>query len=140
MRKISCIALVVLTILVCSAQVFAAHSEFRWPISPQFTHISDIITRLSISAWGEANCIGSVTLYSSSDTVVLTMELQRQDGNGWSTVKFWTSSGSGLPGVYMDNYHWVVRGTYRVRCTARAYSASGSLLEEVSIISRVVTY
>ena len=140
MRKISFAVLVVLTILAFNTQVFAAHSESHGPITPHFTHISAVIAKVSISAWGEANCIGSVTLYSSSNTVVLTMELQKQDGNGWSTVKSWTSSGPGLPGVYMDNYHWVVRGTYRVRCIARAYSASGSLLEEVSVLSHEITY
>lgn len=139
MRKIS-FAVLVLIILSSSVQVFAANSESHGPITPHFTHISAVIAKVSISAWGEANCIGSVTLYSSSNTVVLTMELQKQDGNGWSTVKSWTSSGPGLPGVYMDNYHWVVRGTHRVRCTASAYSASGSLLEEVSILSHMVTY
>lgn len=123
MRKIS-FAVLVLIILSSSVQVFAVNSESHGPITPQFTHISAVIAKVSISAWGEANCIGSVTLYSSSDTVALTMELQRQDGNRWSTVKSWTSSGPGLPGVYMDNHHWAVRGTHRVRCTASAYSVA----------------
>ena len=140
MRKISCTVLIVLTILALNAQVLAAHSDFYGPITPQFTHISHISSRLSIAAWGEADCSGSVALYSSSNTAALTMELQRQDGNGWTTIKSWTSSAPGLPGVYMEQYHWVVRGTYRLRCTARAYSASGALLEEVSMFSNGVTY
>ncbi len=140
MRRISCIVLIVLTILALNAQVFAAHSDFYGPITPQFTHISHISSRLSISAWGEADCSGSVALYSSSNTAALTMELQRQDSNGWSTIKYWTSSAPGLSGVYMERYHWVVRGTYRLLCTARAYSASGALLEEASILSREITY
>jgi len=139
MRKVIYAVLAALTILTFSVKVYAAHSELHGPISPQFTHISHVMARLSISVWGEANCSGSVALYSRSDTAVLIMELQRQDGSGWSTVKSWTSSGPGLPGVYMDNYHWVTRGTYRVRCIARAHSASGVLLEEVSILSHEVT-
>jgi len=139
MRKISCVVLIALTILASSVQVLAANSEFHGSITPQYTHISHISSRLSISAWGEADCIGSAALYSSSNTVSLTMELQKQDGNSWTTIKSWTSSAPGLPGVYMEQYHWVSRGTYRLRCTARAYSG-GTLLEEVSIFSQDVTY
>lgn len=140
MRKISCTVVLLLTILALNAQVFAAHSDFYGPITPQFTHISHISSRLSISAWGEADCSGSVALYSSSNTAALTMELQIREGNGWTTIKSWTSSAPGLPGVYMEQYHWVVRGTYRVRCTAKAYSAGETLLEEVSIFSHEVIY
>ncbi|MBS4054743.1 MAG: hypothetical protein KGZ64_08215 [Thermaerobacter sp.] len=141
MKNLSCVMLVVMVIVGCVTPLSASSlGTLQGPVAPMFTHISSIITRLSISAWGVADCLGSVTLYSSSNTAILTMELQRREGLGWTMVRVWVSSGPGLPGVYMDNHHWVVRGTYRLRCTARAYSASGTLLEVTTVLSREVTY
>jgi len=140
-KNLSCVVLVVMVLVGCMTPLSAASPDrLQGTVTPMFTHISSIITQLSISAWGVADCIGSVTLYSSSHTATLTMELQRREGHGWTTVRVWVSSGPGLPGVHMNNHHWVVRGTYRLRCTARAYSASGTLLEVASVLSREVTY
>ena len=141
MEKACVVFLVAFVILSCSSPLHAAHpTEFQGSVAPQFTHISSVVARLSISAWGEASCTGSVTLYSNLHTATLVMELQRFSGSTWTTVQSWTSSGPGFPGVYMNRAHWVVRGTYRLRCIARAFSGSGVLLEEVTVLSHEVGY
>lgn len=141
MKKACVVFLVAFVILNCGSPLYAANpTEFVGSVSPQFTHISSVVARLSISAWGEASCTGSVALYSGLHTATLVMELQRWSGSSWATMQSWTSSGPGFPGVYISHAHWVVRGTYRVRCIARAFSGSGVLLEEVTVFSHEVGY
>lgn len=144
MNKFICTGLAILMILSFAAPVCAVTAEqtaeAQGLITPQFTHIMFIDAKLSITPIGEAICRGAVTLYSSSQTADLTVELQKQNGNDWTPIRSWTASGPGLPGVEIERSYYVVRGTYRVCTTAKARSSSGMLLEEVSIYSAVLPY
>lgn len=140
MNKFICTGLAVLMILSLAAPVSAApNAEVQGLITPQFTHIMFMDAKLAITPMGETSCRGAATLYSPSQTVELTVELQKQNGSDWTPMKSWAESGPGIPGVEMERNYYVGRGTYRVRVTAKAYD-SGILLEEVSIYSAVVTY
>ena len=108
--------------------------------SPQFTHISIIVPNFSIGSLGRAVCAGIGRLYTSSQTVEVTVALQRLDGDTWKEVKSWTESAPGIPGVNMERIHYVTSGTYRVCVTVKAYSASGTLLETASAYSYTVKY
>ena len=141
MNKLICTGLAILMILSFAAPSSASpNAEAQGLITPQFTHISFLNSQLTISPTGEATCRGAATLYSPSQTVELTVQLQKLDGSNWTAIRTWTSSGPGLPGVEIERSYYVVRGTYRVCTTAKARSSSGMLLEEVSIYSAVVTY
>lgn len=74
-----------------------------------------------------------------SQSVEVTVELQKLNGGSWDAVESWTASGPGIPGVELEKKHYVNGGTYRVCTTARVYG-SGELLEQVLIYSVVVTY
>lgn len=143
MNKFMCTGLAILMILSFAAPVCAVTAEqtaeAQGLITPQFTHIMFVDSKLSITPMGEAICRGALTLYSSSQTAELTVELQKQNGSGWTPIKSWTASGPGLPGVEIERSYYVVKGTYRVCTTAKVRDAAGRLLEEVSIYSVVVT-
>lgn len=106
MNKFICTGLAVLMILSLAAPVCAVTAEqtaeAQGLITPQFTHIMFIDSKLSITPMGEAICRGVVTLYSSSQTAELTVELQKQNGSGWTPIRSWTVSGPGLPGIEIE--------------------------------------
>ncbi len=109
-------------------------------VSPQFTHISVLVPGFSIDTNGRALCSGLARLYSSSQTVEMTIELQKSSGSGWAEVTTWCDKGPGFPGVNLERAFYITRGTYRVCVTAKAYSESGVLLETASQYSHAVTY
>lgn len=109
-------------------------------ISPQFIHISIIAPDLSIGSSGRAVCSGVTRLYSSAQTVEVTVALQKSSQSGWTEVTAWSDKGPGLPGVTLERVYYVTRGTYRVCVTAKAYSETGILLETASSYSYTVTY
>lgn len=109
-------------------------------ISPQFFHISIIAPDLSIGSSGRVVCSGVTRLYSSAQTVEVTVALQKSSQSGWTEVTAWSDKGPGLPGVTLERVYYVTRGTYRVCVTAKAYSETGILLETASAYSYTVTY
>lgn len=109
-------------------------------ISPQFTAILSMSAGLSINSSGKATCAGSVTPSNDTYTADMTVSLEKSTGNGWSTIKSWTGSGTGYFGVVIDAYYYVTSGTYRVCTTAKIYNSSGTLLETESFYSAERTY
>lgn len=141
MKRIVCVAFVLL-LAVLTPSTLAVHAEtsIQGVVSPLFMNIAFLGPGLSIDSSGKASCLGVASLYDESQTVQLTVSLQKLSGTSWSTVQSWTGSGSGLSGVEIARDYYVVHGTYRVCNTARVYSAAGTLLETASAYSSVVTY
>lgn len=103
-------------------------------ISPRFTGISIISSTLNISSAGGAKCNGTATTRSGY-TVDLKVELKR-DG---STIKTWTSSGSGT--VSAGGTYYVTSGhEYVVTTTATVYNSSGKIVETPSQDSATKSY
>lgn len=109
-------------------------------ITPQYTYISTLIPGLSIDSSGKATCSGMASAYNSSHTTRLTVELQKSNAGGWSTIKSWSASSTGTYVADVHEDYYVVRGTYRVCATAKVYNASGTLLESQSLYSDTVIY
>ena len=98
-------------------------------VEPRYTGIRSIVSDLSISTVGEASCRGKVTL-ESGYTADLQVELKR-DG---TTIKTWTSSGSG--NISAGGTYYVTSGhTYIVTTTATVYDKNGSQIETPSVDS-----
>jgi len=108
------------------------------PDTYRFARINVFHVDLSISNAGLANCYALVKLLFTSDTVKLSITLQRQSGSSWSEVKSWSTSGSGS--VSLEKEWYVTTGTYRVYATAQVYNSSGTLLETAIAISNSVQY
>ncbi|HAG08592.1 MAG: hypothetical protein XD78_1991 [Desulfotomaculum sp. 46_296] len=144
MKKFICIGILVLTAVFFSVPAYAAdgtqNAETQGVITPQFTYISLLSPGLSINSSGKATCIGLASAYDNSHTTRLTVELQKFNAGGWSTIKSWSASSTGtsVATVYEDYY--VVHGTYRVCATAKVYNASGTLLENKSLYSDTAIY
>ncbi|AGL03312.1 hypothetical protein [Desulfoscipio gibsoniae] len=109
-------------------------------IAPQFTYISLLSPGLSINSSGKATCVGLASAYNSSHTTKLTVELQKSTDSGWSTIKTWSASATGVSIADIEEDYYVVRGTYRVCATAKVYNTSGNLLETQSLYSTTSTY
>lgn len=144
MKKFIFMGLIVLMAVFSVVPAYAANgtSNVRTQglITPQFTYISLLSPGLSIDSSGLATCIGDVTIYNNSYSTVLTVQLQKSTSSGWTTIKTWTSSGTGVAGTELVEYYYVTTGTYRVCATAKVYNAFGSLLETESVYSATVTY
>lgn len=105
-----------------------------------YVNISALNAGLSIDSSGRASCTGNVTLYNRSNTVALSVQLQRYSSGGWSNVKSWSISAHGNTPAEIVNSYYVTSGKYRVSCTAKVYNASGSLLETQTAYSATQTY
>ena len=95
---------------------------------------------LNINSSGKAQCGGTVNPSNNSYTSYLTVSLQQSTSGGWTTIKSWSGSGTGVAGVNLCNYWYVINGTYRVRTTASVYSSAGTLLETASLYSAIKIY
>lgn len=105
-----------------------------------YVNISALNAGLSINSSGRANCTGNVTLYNRSNTVGLSVQLQKYANGGWSTVKVWSISARGNTPARIVNAYYVSSGKYRVSCTAKIYNASGALLEIQTAYSATQIY
>lgn len=146
MKKTICMGVIVLMALFFAVPAYAAveaqsvNAQEMGTLSPQYTYISRLVSGLSIDSFGKSTSIGDVSIYEGSNTVVLTVQLQKFNGSSWNTIKTWSDSGAGLAGVYITQDYYVVSGTYRVCATAQVYNSSGQLLETQSAYSPTKTY
>ncbi|WP_368294542.1 hypothetical protein [Dehalobacter sp. TBBPA1] len=146
MKKIICMGFILLMAIFSAVPAYAAIDENNistqgsGTISPLFTYILQLNVGLNIDSSGKAACMGDVSLYSGTNRVDLTVQLQKFNGSSWSAIKTWTSSGVGMPGTTILQNYYVVSGTYRVSATAKVYNSSGTLLETVTAYSPTSTY
>lgn len=109
-------------------------------IQPRYTRIAAFDVRLTISSSGYAECFSRVKSATSTDTIDLTMELQRStDGESWDTIKSWDTSDSGA--AHLDKGWYVSSGySYRVHAIAEVNTSSGTLAETAPADSLVINY
>ncbi|NBJ16528.1 MAG: hypothetical protein FNP40_13395 [Dehalobacter sp. 4CP] len=146
MKKIICMSLIVLMAIFSAVPAYAAidgksvSTQGSGTVSPLFTYILQLNVGLEIDSSGKAACLGKATLYSGTNRVDLTVQLQKFTGSSWSAIKTWTSSGVGMSGTTILQNYYVVSGTYRVSATAKVYNSSGNLLETATAYSPTATY
>ncbi|MDD2300010.1 MAG: hypothetical protein PHU69_10270 [Fermentimonas sp.] len=144
MKKFICMGILVFMAVFAVVPAYAAdgtkNTGTQGVITPQFTYISLLSPGLSINSSGKATCTGLASAYDSSHTTRLTVELQKSTSSGWSTIKSWSASATGVSIAAVEENYYVVYGTYRVCATAKIYNASGTLLESKSLYSNTVTY
>ncbi|MFA7077277.1 MAG: hypothetical protein WC147_02535 [Syntrophomonas sp.] len=144
MKKFICVGILVLMTVFAAVPAYAAdgtkNTGTQRVMSPQFTYISLLSPGLVINSSGRATCMGLASAYDSSHTTWLTVELQKSTGSGWSTIKSWSASATGVSIASVEENYYVVYGTYRVCATAKIYNASGILLESKSLYSDMVIY
>ena len=100
------------------------------PIIPdEYVHLQSVSASISVSS-GVARVTSTGRVSGGTDTVYVTVKLQRMSNYTWTTLKTW--SGSGV-GHCMVSATWnVVPGyTYRNFTTVTVYTSSGSYVETV---------
>lgn len=132
-NRILCLLLSIACVLSISC-TFAYANEISRDELLRYTGVASITAGLTISNAGGASCSGSATTYSGY-SVDLTMELRR-DG---STIKTWTTSGSGF--VPLSKTYYVTSGhNYQVVTTVDVYNSKGAYVATYSCTSNVKSY
>lgn len=142
MKKIVSLFLVILFLSAATAPAYALSEEKALDgiITPRFVAISLLYANLSIDSGGNATAEGQVRPADSTYTSYLTVSLQKYVGGGWLTIRSWTSSNTGLSGVYINESYSVDSGLYRSRSIARIYNSGGTLLETATLYSNTCSY
>lgn len=141
MKKRKLLHLLSMIIIVCLlvSSVSAAPSEAN-AAQPRYTRIMGFYSEIEINSAGRADCYGYVDVYDSTDTIQLTVDLQRSTTTAtWTTIKSWTETGKIF--LDIDEPWYVTSGSYyRVKVTAKIYTADGLLAENQYTTSRVLYY
>lgn len=110
-------------------------------VQPRYLDIYSFVIDLDISSGGTANCSTSVKTTTQTNTIDLTMQLERYDSdNGrWVFVKSW--NGVYGPNADMTRYRAVASGYYyRVFVGATVLDANGNAVETVGNYSSSIYY
>lgn len=127
MRKITALVLVVTTIFLMVAPVFAAVPE---TVTPQYSHTDVVDASLFIDeAQGIATCEGELSASSYLPVKILVIFEVFQYG-AWKTLATWRATGN--LAVYISETYEVDRGyPYRVYVYGYVYDNSGNIVESV---------
>ncbi len=107
-------------------------------IQPRFVALSDCGNLLSLeNSLGKLYCMGYTDTYLGYKAYVQ-VELQEMDGT-WGTIKTWTYSSNSETATISENYY-VVKGTYQLKITHRAYNQNGTLADEFVVYSDWIQY
>lgn len=131
LRLLACL----LALCICAAPLSAlAALPDETPISPFYIGVATVTRSINVSSSGCATCYGRIVVRSGY-TIDMELELQvSSDDETWSTIKSWTSSGSGT--MTLDKIYFVSSGYYyRVLCTAEVFDGDGNYVEGISAAS-----
>ena len=96
------------------------------------------LTRLSASlniSGTTASCSGTAKTLISTDTIKMSMYLQKQTSTGWSNVASWYKEGTRL--VTLDKSRsGLSAGTYRVLLYVTVYDSNGNFVESACVYSK----
>ena len=99
----------------------------RQGVQPYYVNLTKLSPDIDISG-GTAACECTARSNASSDSIYLSMSLQRHSDGGWTNVKSWATTGAGSASLYKTTD--VSSGYYyRVKASAMVYNADGTLVE-----------
>lgn len=136
MKRILCLILVLLLVMLSVTPAMAAESESS--VMPRYSYIGQIYAGLQIGKLGLSACQANCYV-DNADHIVLTAKLRQYDGTSWTTVKTWTATGSDIASI-SKNYAVPSGYVYCLRVTCAVYNASGTLIETGTCYSNQVTY
>lgn len=128
LRLLACL----LALCICAAPLSAlAALPDDTSVSPFYTGIATVTRSLEVSNSGCATCYGKIVVRSGY-TADMELALQlSSDGDSWSAIKTWTTSGSGT--LTLDKIYFVSSGYYyRVVCSADIYDSDGDFVEGIA--------
>jgi hypothetical protein len=108
-------------------------------ITPRYVNASVFAVSLSINSSGKAMSYAYASAATYSNSVYLTITLQRYTSSGWTNVKSWSTSGTRE--AELDKSYYVTSGySYRTKAVATLYTSSGSYVEQITAYSKTVSY
>lgn len=131
-----CITLVLVIVLSCgslSALALDVDTEEPPEIPEEYVHLKSVSANINVAS-GIARVTSSGLVSGGSDTVYVSIKLQRMTNNTWTTLKTWYGSGTGCC-VVSANWNVVSGYTYRNFTTITVYTASGSYVETTYVTS-----
>lgn len=137
MRKLfATILTFILLFNVCLLPVCAAEQP---TVQPRYLDIYSFSIDLDISAGGTATCSTGVKTTTQTNTIDLTMELEKYNGTRWVVVKSWSDSFG--PEADMTKYWAIPSGCdYRVYVGATVFDKNGNAVETVGNYSGEIYY
>ena len=127
MKRILLFFLCILMVLLCYTTVANAEEA---SIEPRFTYIINHMVGLNINSSGKAICSSSVES-KSGYPVLVQCKLQQKVGEDWTTVKYWTKSGTGA--AIAGGIYYVHSGyEYRVVAIVQVYTTNNTYILESS--------
>ena len=110
------------------------------PLIPQYEHIMGITSSIQINqSSGRVTCNMTAVSRHTTDTLDVTLYLQKLSGNAWITVKWWESSDT--QSFSMTSLYYITdAGTYRARVVTDVYDVSGNFVESIATKSATATY
>jgi len=142
-KKIIPLVLALLLIFTVNVPVYADSGSSANSINGgqqvDYVYLSAIGSGLSINTSGYATCSGYLILLEDYN-FSLTLTLQRSNGSGWSDVKSWSQSFTGMGSHSMQKGYYVYSGySYRVLTTAKVINGS-TVIETASVSSPIEQY
>lgn len=129
-----------LSILLALSFLLTTYADnYKEPIqelsNAKYLNLLNVSASLDISG-NTAYCTGFAKSIISTDTIKITMLLQKQTSTGWITIASWYKQGLRL--VTLDNNKGgLSTGTYRVLLYIRVYDINGSLVEFTNVYSKL---
>lgn len=138
MKKITCILMVLMSVLLTFTVQAAEVDKQEGEIAPSYVGLGNMSSDLSITSIGEANC--SITgKVRSGYTGTVNWELQCKNGTVWNPQKMWTSSVkstfSQRKTTYVTSKH-----TFRIKAVINVFDLAGKKVESVTVYSNTVTF
>lgn len=133
-RHLFLIVTLILSMLFSSMNASASFIDPDTPVGPEipeeYVHLKSIISNISVSRGVATVSSQGIVGSGSTDSVYVTIKLQRMANNTWTTLHTWSGSGTGHCAV-SGSWNVVSGYTYRNFTTVTVYTASGSYVETV---------
>ena len=126
------ISLILVLSLICSPTLsYALDLEPAEPpiIPDEYVHLQSVSASISVSS-GVARVTSTGRVSGGTDTVYVTVKLQRMSNYTWTTLKTWSGSGVGHC-LISETWNVAPGYTYRNFTTITVYTSSGSYVETV---------
>ena len=100
----------------------------------KYVNLLNVSTSLDISG-NTAYCSGFAKSIISTDTIKMTMYLQKQTSTGWSTVAIWYKQDTRLVTLNKSK-SGLSAGTYRIHLYVTVYDSNGNFVESACVYSK----
>lgn len=145
-KRVSKIVLIMLIVMVAMTSfVFAGGAEHSSSASKaiglRWTGLNSCEPSFDILSGGKASPYIFCTTYTGKvDSVNVVVDLKKQKGSSWTSVKSWDQNMTVVDNSFtFDETYKVSRGTYKYNAKIKTYKG-GRLLDTVNIESSQITY